>query len=222
MTSAKIGAQLAPALEKIIPQLETIINDNRDLIGQSLASVVEGIGNAIEQIDWQALSAGIKDSVEWFKKLFDMLGGVKGVVTGAGIIIKTMLVSKIFAVGKAVFDAMKALKLLGGALKIFAMSNPFTAILMALGAMYVYWDEIKGVLQWVWEKLKDIGRALLNTPLGKIVGKVLGVDVSVPPGTGGQKVDANLSVQVAAEKGTSAQVTGAGATGGNLTVDYAY
>lgn len=222
VTSAKIGAQLAPALEKIIPQLETIINDNRDLIGQSLASVVEGIGNAIEQIDWQALSAGIKDSVEWFKKLFDMLGGVKGVVTGAGIIIKTMLVSKIFAVGKAVFDAMKALKLLGGALKIFAMSNPFTAILMALGAMYVYWDEIKGVLQWVWEKLKDIGRALLNTPLGKIVGKVLGVDVSVPPGTGGQKVDANLSVQVAAEKGTSAQVTGAGATGGNLTVDYAY
>lgn len=220
VTSAKIGAQLAPALEKIIPQIETIINDNRDLIAQGLASLIDGISTAIEQIDWQALSSGIKDGIDWFKKLVDMLGGVEGIITGAGIIIKTMLVSKLFAVGKAVFDAMKALKLLGGALKVFAMSNPFTAILLALGAMYVYWDDIKGILGWCWEKIRDIGRALLNTPLGKIVGKVLGVDVNVPPGAGKQTVDSNLTVSVAAEKGSTAQVQSASSTGGNLVVNY--
>lgn len=220
VTSAKIGAALAPALQKIIPQLEQIINDNRDLIAQSLAQIVEGIGAAIEQIDWKALSQGISDGVNWFKSLGDTLGGIKGIIAGVSIVLKTMLLSKLWALGGAVLKAVGSLKALGAALRVFALSNPFTAILAALATAIIYWDDIKAIVQVVWDKIKGLAESLKNSALGQFVGRLFGG--GVPAGTGGQRVDANLAVSVAAEKGTSAQITNVAATGGNLTVDYAY
>lgn len=220
VTSAKIGAALAPAFEKIIPQLEQIINDNRDLIAQSLAQVVEGIGSAIQQIDWQALSQGISDGVQWFKDFGDTLGGVKGIIAGVSIVLKTMLLSKLWALGGGVLKAVGSLKALGTALRVFAMSNPFTAILAALATIIIYWDDIKAVIQVVWDKIKGLGETIANSALGRFVGRLFGG--GVPPGTGGNRFDGNVNIQVGAEKGTSAQITNVAATGGNLTVDYAY
>ena len=220
VTSAKIGAALAPALEKVIPQLEQIINDNRDLIAQSLAQVVEGIGNAIQQIDWQALSQGISDGVAWFRDLGETLGGVKGIIAAVSVVLKTMLLSKLWTLGGTVLKAVGSLKMLGTALKVFALSNPFTAILAALATIIVYWDDIKALVQVVWDKIKGLGETIANSALGKFVGRLFGG--GVPPGTGGGRFDGNVNIQVGAERGTTAQVTGASATGGNLTVDYAY
>lgn len=220
VTSAKIGAALAPALEKVIPQLEQIINDNRDLIAQSLAQVVEGIGNAIQQIDWKALSEGISTGVNGFREFMDTLGGVKGIIAGVSIIIKTMLLSKLWTLGGTVLKAVGSLKTLGTALRVFALSNPFTAILAALATIIVYWDDIKALVQVVWDKIKGLGETIANSALGRFVGRLFGG--GVPAGTGGNRFDGNVNIQVGAEKGTTAQVTAANATGGNLTVDYAY
>ena len=70
--------------------------------------------------------------------------------------------------------AVGSLKMLGTALKVFALSNPFTAILMALATIIVYWDDIKALVQVVWDKIKGLGETIANSALGRFVGRLFG------------------------------------------------
>lgn len=72
-----IGDRLIPVLQPLVDKLAAWTAANRDVIATKIGEVAKAIGDAIEQIDWTAVTQGAKDFAASVQSVVDAVGGWK-------------------------------------------------------------------------------------------------------------------------------------------------
>ncbi len=181
-----VGAQVTPVLLELLPQVQNFIAQNREFIGQKVASTFRDIAKAIAAVPWAALVNSVVSTTQKVFSLIDALGGlprIAAVVGGAFAAVKILtfgaevakLTGMIVTFAKtagtlaqvtkafgAVGAAVKALGMVIAATPVIGTIALIVAGLTALGFwVYNNWDSIKETfaagLDYVSEKFDALG-----------------------------------------------------------------
>ncbi len=146
----KIGAQLAPIIEKLVGKFQDWIVKNKEFIAQRLEQIFDGIAQAIDRVDFTAALDGFLKFIETCFKAIDAVGGIGNVLKGFGLIIGVSLVGDLAKLGKALWGVGVAFQTAFGPWGI-----AIAAAVAAGVALYENWDTIKEKLAAVWDWVSE-------------------------------------------------------------------
>lgn len=160
---ASIGDRLIPILQPFIEKLTLWVTANRDLIATRVSEFVEGFAKWLDRIDFNAVLDGITKFVSGVADVIDSLGGWKN---AAGLVMAVMagpfLLSMTTFTGSLVSLAVTTIPFLIkalGLLRIAMLSNPYTAVFVAIAAaavlIYENWDKLKRWWHRLWGDMSD-------------------------------------------------------------------
>lgn len=135
--SAKIGASLAPALTRLVEQIQRAVVANKDLIAQRIQVLVEQFASAIERVDLTAIIDGTIRFVEVVAKAFDAVGGMKTVMIGVAAVLAGQAVTSIVSLTQSVYAL--------GAAFYATVGWPglvVAAVAAAAALLYTHFDEV--------------------------------------------------------------------------------
>jgi|GEM_PF-696983 len=168
--SKTISARLAPVLTPLLTQFSDWIVANKDLIASQVGATVERLSDAVQSVDWSAITDGLTRFRDLVSDAVEFIGGwdnaliAVGVTMGAGLIGDVVsLGSKLFSLAGAALPAV-----IGGvrALSTALITNPILAVIGAIAfgayAIYANWDKIGA---WFTAKLDKV-RAAFDVGLG--------------------------------------------------------
>ncbi|MGE4523034.1 MAG: phage tail tip lysozyme [Acetobacter sp.] len=142
--TTKLEAALAPAVNSLLDSFINWSNDgkNVDSIMADIKGVADDVAQAIKNIDWKAVSDGVRSFFGEAKKLYNLLGGATGLVGiflaikaisftswAVGVVADIAMITKAFTGMRTAAVAAQAAKL-GGA----AIGGGTVAPVLALGA----------------------------------------------------------------------------------------
>lgn len=232
--SVAIGAKLAPSIQSMIPQMQSVIVKCRDLIATNVQEFVEAFAKEMDKIDWERTIQGVFDCVRSITSFISAIGGVSTIAKAFGVLIGVNLVIKAASFVRALMGMATAVKMLG----LAAAANPIGAVLTVVaGLALVLYNNWEPILSWFQDKLEtvskylskifggagDAAKAAQNLPVPAVPGVVAGIN---QPGALPQqsvKSDSTVKLELSAADGTKAKVIDMRSTGDTkLAVDYQY
>lgn len=148
-TADAIGSRLIPIIDPLLKGLRDWVRANRDLITTKVGEWAQGIADWIGQIDFTQVRAGLGRFLAIAGRVFDAIGGWRGVIVGV--------------IGVITGPLLAAIATLTAAL----LTNPIGAAVAAIGlaaaAIYLYWDDIVGFFQGIWDGISSAVSRFANS-----------------------------------------------------------
>ncbi|MBW6399979.1 phage tail tape measure protein [Roseomonas sp. HJA6] len=144
-----IAVQLAPVLAPLFGQFATWIASNRDLVATNVRGWIEGVAEWVQRIDFTQVREGLSQFLSVAQRVFDAIGGWRGVIVGVIAVITGPLLAAIATLTAAL------------------LTNPIGAAVAAIGlaaaAIYLYWDDIVGFFQGIWDGISSAVSRFANS-----------------------------------------------------------
>jgi hypothetical protein len=132
-----IAVRLTPVLAPLFSQLASWVAANRDLVATKVAEWVQGVAEWLRQIDFGAVREGLERFLTIAERVFNAIGGWRGVIFGVIAVITGPL--------------MLAITTLTAALLTNPIGAAVAAIAAAAALIYLHWDGIVGFFQGIWD-----------------------------------------------------------------------
>lgn len=146
----KIGAQLAPIIEKLVAKFQDWIVKNKEFISQRIEKIFDGIAQAIDKVDFTKALDGFLNFVELCFKAVDAVGGIGNVLKGFGLLVGVSIVGDLARLGKALWSVGVAFQTAFGPWGVAIAAAVAAGVLL-----YQNWDTIKEKLTAVWDWIAE-------------------------------------------------------------------
>ncbi len=221
----KIGAQLAPIIEKLVAKFQDWIVKNKEFISQRIEKIFAGIAQAIENIDFTKVLDGFLGFIETCFKAVDAVGGIGNILKGFGLIVGISLVGDLARLGKALWSVGVAFQTAFGPWGVAIGAAVAAGVLL-----YENWDTIKEKLSAVWDWIAEKYEKLTNF-LSHPIDTLRGLMQSSPSapaisGMGGaaqvgadSRMTGDIRVKIVTDENARAEVEDIEADGGVIGVE---
>ncbi len=221
----KIGAQLAPIIERIVAKFQDWIVKNKEFISQRIEKIFDGIAQAIDKVDFTKALDGFLSFVETCFKAVDAVGGIGNVLKAFGLLVGVSLVGDLARLGKALWGVGVAFKTAFGPWGVAIGAAVAAGVLL-----YENWDTIKEKLSAVWDWIAEKYEKLTNF-LSHPIDALRGVMKASPaspalagmsgaaPGVSDSRMTGDIRVRIVTDEGTRAEVDDVEADGGVIGVE---
>lgn len=206
-----IGTALIPTLNRGIVGVTAWIAAHRPELIAKVNVVVAQLSAGLAKVDWVQFAEGVGKAIVGVVKLFEMIGGLHGIITGVGVAAILQFTASIFSIGTT-FATM-----------IGVASGPIGWIILAVGALatgaFLLWRNWDKVAKWfggVWTRIKtafaDGATAVWNSlpPWLRMIFKGVAFAVKFAAGAAGAVTGAATASGARPQPAVAAGVGGAG------------